>query len=164
MWLWRLRIPPGPSFSMSANCHACFGCNGRLPICIGTDCTGLGSVFIALNYLNVPYRHLFGSEIDDWAQRQLLHTFPPEYCVSNMVLRSTRDVPIIDLYCCGFPCQAFSTAGNQAGFNCTSANGDGSLFSCASAHRNTKVATDPRTRVTSSFSMAFFSSCAFANP
>ena len=47
-----LQVPPSP-IAMAA---ASSGCDGRLPICIGTDCTGLGSVLIALIYLNVAYR------------------------------------------------------------------------------------------------------------
>ena len=88
-----------------------------LPIFVGTDCSGMGMVFYALRALGVAFRHRFGSDVD-WVARRHLHDHAaPDVFFPDLLARSLRDVPNVDLYICGFPCQAFSAAGVQHGFN-----------------------------------------------
>ena len=40
-----------------------------------------------------------------------------KYPEGDITKRDIKDVPDIDLYICGFPCQSFSMAGNRDGFD-----------------------------------------------
>jgi len=98
----------------------------RLPLHIGTDCTGLGSIFLALNNLGVHARHRFSSEVDVHARRQANSIAPADILHYDMRLKDMRSLPKVDVYIAGFPCQSFSVAGLRDGFH--TKDGKGVLF------------------------------------
>jgi len=88
---------------------------------IATDCSGLDTPLLALNQLQVPYRHIFSSEIDPLAVQLLQANFQPEILFGDITKRDwtkhdRSEFPSIDLYVAGFPCQPFSTVGTRSGF------------------------------------------------
>ena len=96
---------------------------------LGTDCTGLCSIGIALMCMHMPFRHIFGSECDLAARVQLLGTaVRPEILMEDIQLRDWHMSPTVDLYVCGFPCQAFSKAGGRNGFEAETRAGSGRIF------------------------------------
>lgn len=85
-------------------------------ITIGTDCSGIEAPIEALNQLKLPFIQKWSCEIDKYARiSSEANYIKPEKNYTDMLLRNNLDLPHVDLYLCGFPCQAFSNMGNRLG-------------------------------------------------
>lgn len=82
---------------------------------VGTDCSGIEAPIQALQQLGIPFRHIFSCEIDKFAVESIKANYYPEIIFEDMTKRKVKDIPNIDLYICGFPCQSFSLAGKREG-------------------------------------------------
>lgn len=87
----------------------------KKPLRIGTDCSGIEAPIVALQQLKIPFSHEFSSEIDRHCIATIRLNFNPKIIFGDMMERKLKDIPDIDLYVCGFPCQPFSAAGNRNG-------------------------------------------------
>ena len=111
---------------------------------VGTDCSGIEAPIEALLQLKIPFRHVFSSEIDKFCIQSIKANYSPEILFGDkegpfpdgdITKRNVSDIPDIDLYVCGFPCQSFSVAGNREGF----AGKSGSVFfSCMEVIKHKK--------------------------
>lgn len=82
---------------------------------IGTDCSGMDAPIQALLNLKVPFTHVFSCDNDPWCKQTILANFCPQKYFDDITSRNIRNVPYVDLYVCGFPCQPFSSAGHRMG-------------------------------------------------
>ena len=81
---------------------------------IGTDCSGIEAPIEALKKIcdtyDCSFTHIFSSEIDKYALQYIRDNHNPNIIFGDMTKRNINDVPDIDLYISGFPCQPFSRA------------------------------------------------------
>lgn len=89
-----------------------------------TDCAGIDSPIQALNKLGIPFKHVWSSDINADCIKQIKANFEPEilygdpsgpYPDGDIRNRDNSNLPDIDLYVAGFPCQPFSNAGLALG-------------------------------------------------
>jgi DNA (cytosine-5)-methyltransferase 1 len=92
---------------------------------VGTDCSGIEAPIQALIQLGIPHKHIWSSDIDKYVIKSIKANYEPEiifgdpkgpYPDGDITKRDVNILPDIDLYVAGFPCQPFSTAGRQKGF------------------------------------------------
>jgi DNA (cytosine-5)-methyltransferase 1 len=111
---------------------------------VGTDCSGIESPIQALINTGVDFHHVFSSDIDKFVIKSIKANYTPDiifgdksgpFPEGDITKRDINDVPDIDLYVCGFPCQSFSQAGDRKGFNDERGN---VFFSCVDVIRNKK--------------------------
>ena len=85
---------------------------------IGTDFSGIGSPEMALKLLDIEHEQVFACEIDKYARKsfEAIHGKPQTF-YDDITKRDHLEIPQLDLYVAGFPCQAFSMAGKRKGFD-----------------------------------------------
>lgn len=85
-------------------------------ITIATDCSGIDAPVQALQQLNINYKQEWYCDIDKFARKTAEANYPkPDTIYTDIISRDNSKLPHIDLYVCGFPCQAFSLAGKRLG-------------------------------------------------
>jgi DNA (cytosine-5)-methyltransferase 1 len=103
---------------------------------IGTDCSGIEAPIQALQQLGIQHQHVFSSDIDKYCIQSIKANYHPEriygdpegpYPDGDIRNRNHSELPDIDLYVCGFPCQPFSLAGKKLGLQDKRGN---VFFSC----------------------------------
>ena len=89
-----------------------------MPFRVGTDCSGIEAPIIALQNLNISFDHEFSCDCDIHVQNTIKANFKPKILYDNIFNRDISNIPDIDLYIAGFPCQPFSTINqHREGFN-----------------------------------------------
>ena len=84
---------------------------------VGTDFSGIGSPEAALKRLGIRHHNVFACDIDKYAEKSFLELNKPDKFYKDITTRNYKEVPQLDLYVAGFPCQSFSLAGQRKGFN-----------------------------------------------
>ena len=84
---------------------------------------GLGGFHLALSDLG--HECVFASELREDLQKLYAINFPDTHIEGDITKVNIDDIPAHDVLCAGFPCQPFSQAGNQLGFE---DEGRGNMF------------------------------------
>lgn len=82
---------------------------------ISTDCSGLESPIEALKQLKIKYKHVWSCDYDKYVKEMILENYNPELFFDDVFKRNVKNLPNIDLYICGFPCQSYSSIGKMQG-------------------------------------------------
>lgn len=81
---------------------------------IGTDCSGIEAPIQAFKKLSKKYEitftHEFSSEVDEYALKCIQSNYKPKIIYGDITKRDVKELPDIDVYVSGFPCQPFSRA------------------------------------------------------
>jgi len=81
---------------------------------------------MALRNLGVAVNHVFSCDVNAHVKRTIMANFPPKVFYDDLTKRDNTVAPKADVYVAGFPCQPFSSAGLQQGFQ--DARGRGEIF------------------------------------
>ena len=78
---------------------------------------GMSCGQLALQRAGIEYKEYYASEIDKHAIAVTKHNFPKTKQLGSITELKTENLPIIDLFIGGSPCQSFSSFGNGKGFD-----------------------------------------------
>ena len=82
------------------------------------------NLVISWYFLKIPFTHVFCSDIDKYVIQSIKANYKPEIIFGDkdgpfpngdITKRKLKDVPDIDLYVCGFPCQPLVRQGTDRG-------------------------------------------------
>ena len=77
---------------------------------VGTDCSGAEAPIWALRAMGITHVHKYSCDIEAGVRRFIQATSPPQGPIyTDMLARDLSDMPAHSIYCCGFPCKAFSS-------------------------------------------------------
>ena len=94
---------------------------------VGTDCSGMEAPIQALHHiLGDKFDHVFSCDNDPLVVKTIEANFPPTTIFPDIKTRDNDKAPEVDIYVAGFPCQSFSQAGKQQGFD--DEKGRGTIF------------------------------------
>ncbi len=82
---------------------------------IGSDCTGLNTISLALELCGFQVADEFASEKDTKTRLMLMHNFKIGKLFPDIFERDDSHLPPLDLYTAGPPCQSFSADGLNQG-------------------------------------------------
>lgn len=75
---------------------------------IGTDCSGADAPVWALKVMGVPHEHVFSCDVLASARALILANSRPAVMFNDMLRRCCDNIPDVDVYVSGFPCQPYS--------------------------------------------------------
>jgi DNA (cytosine-5)-methyltransferase 3A len=78
---------------------------------------GMSCGQIALNKVGIQYKNYYACEIDESAIKVTQKNFPGTKQLGDVSKVYAKDLPKIDLFIGGSPCQSFSSFGNGSGFD-----------------------------------------------
>ena len=78
---------------------------------------GMSCGQLALQRSGIEYKEYYASEIDKHAIAVTQHNFPNTKQLGSIIELKTENLPKIDLFIGGSPCQSFSSFGNGKGFD-----------------------------------------------
>lgn len=83
---------------------------------VATDCSGIEAPIQAFRKMGIPIEHMWSSDIDKQVRESIKANYNPNILYTDITERNTNELPKVDWYIAGFPCQAFSQRGNMKGF------------------------------------------------
>ncbi|KAI9094141.1 S-adenosyl-L-methionine-dependent methyltransferase [Phlyctochytrium arcticum] len=75
---------------------------------VATDFSGIEAPIVALQQLGVEYSHEWSCEIDAKCRKMIQSNHSPKRLFEDITTRDHSQLPEIDVYVAGFPCQSFS--------------------------------------------------------
>lgn len=84
---------------------------------VGTDCSGIEAPVQALKNINVNFTHVFSSDVDKFVRKSIVANYNPEILYEDILTRDHSELPDVDLYVAGVPCQPYSRMGKLKGLN-----------------------------------------------
>ena len=84
---------------------------------LGSDFAGLDTAHWALKLLGVPHEHTFACDAAAESQTLLRH-LAPKHLYTDIRERAVHEVPAVDVYTAGPPCQPYSKAGKRKRTDC----------------------------------------------
>jgi hypothetical protein len=64
---------------------------------VGTDCSGIEAPIRALDNMNIPFHHVFASDIDPKVRKTIRSNFAPDNLYADITLRDPEKTPPVDL-------------------------------------------------------------------
>lgn len=80
-------------------------------------CTGVGGFRLGLESSKLCCKVVYSNEINDACEKTYVRNFGKGFDSKDLLALDPKQLPDFDMLCAGFPCQPFSIAGKELGFD-----------------------------------------------